>query len=226
MHFQPVPTTGRMEHNLLEGSQHWSWVSNIVNLLKLCSLGENRYEMFRLEKRISYVRWWYFKQGLLTKMCKEIPDVVNAFGMLTKEDTSHGFPTERPLERNSDFAIYNINSEGWFQCWSMLAGAAMATFWFYIANYYLFVVSSGPDDEDNLRLKDCKSGQIWERTFWHFTFMYHGQHFGSLSREIKFYTHHPDDGKLNAKASYNYKNPYAPDREYKGWGKMRDMRLM
>ena len=44
----------------------------------------------------------------------ETPDVVNAFGVLAKEDTSHGFPVWRPLERNSDWSLYNINSEGWF----------------------------------------------------------------------------------------------------------------
>ena len=47
-------------------------------------------------------------------MSAEVPDVVNAFGVLAKEDTSHGFPVARPLERNSDFALYNVNSEGWF----------------------------------------------------------------------------------------------------------------
>ena len=48
----------------------------------------------------------------------------------------------------------------------------------------------------------------------------------ALCREIKFYTLHPDDPKLNVRSSYNNKNPYAPDRYYKGWGQMRDVRLM
>lgn len=48
------------------------------------------------------------------RMSMEVPDVVNAFSVLAKEDTSHGFPVWRPLERNSDWALYNVNSEGWF----------------------------------------------------------------------------------------------------------------
>ena len=48
------------------------------------------------------------------RMSLEVPDVVNAFSVLAKEDTSHGFPVWRPLERNSDWALYNINSEAWF----------------------------------------------------------------------------------------------------------------
>ena len=48
----------------------------------------------------------------------------------------------------------------------------------------------------------------------------------ALQRECKFYTHHPDDPKLNMKASYNIRNHAAPDPHYQGWGKMVDMRLL
>jgi len=48
----------------------------------------------------------------------------------------------------------------------------------------------------------------------------------ALQREIKFFTMHPDDPKLTVRSSYNIKNPYAPDRYYKGWGQMKDMRIM
>ena len=77
-------------------------------------IGENNYEYFRLEKRIAYAKYYYTKQAILTQMSLETPDVVNTFSVLAKEDTSHGFPVWRPLERNSDFALYNVNSEGWF----------------------------------------------------------------------------------------------------------------
>ena len=159
-------------------------------------------------------------------MSMEVPDVVNAFGLLAKEDTSHGFPVWRPLERNSDWALYNINSEGWFQVWSSIMAVGVVSFWFYIADFYFCVNSTSVDDEDNLRLKDAKAGLIWERNFWSLTFILHGQHMAALQREIKFFTHHPDDPKLLVRTSFNVKNPYAPDRYYSGWGKMRDMRIM
>lgn len=88
------------------------------------------------------------------------------------------------------------------------------------------VGSTNVDDEDNIRLKDAKAGLLFERVFWSFTFSIHGQHMAALQREIKFFTHHPDDPKLTVKVSYNVKNPYAPDRYYKGWGQMRDMRML
>ena len=191
------------------------------------AMGENHYEYFRIEKRIFYCRFYYFKQAILTQMSMETPDVVNAFSVLAKEDTSHGFPVWRPLERNSDWALYNVNSESWFQVWSSILAFCTVSFWFYIADFYFFVQSSGGvDEEDNYRLKDAKAGLIWERNFWAMTFQIHGQHFAALMREIKFFTHHPDDPKITIKSSYNVKNPYAPDRYYKGWGIMRDMRVL
>lgn len=190
------------------------------------AMGENNYEFFRLEKRIMYARYYYGKQSVLAQMSMETPDIVNTFSVLAKEDTSHGFPVWRPLERNSDFALYNINSEGWFQVWSVIAGFCTVSFWFYIADYHNFITSQSVDDEDFLRLKDAKSGLIWERTFWALTYEIHGQHVSAMQRECKFYTHHPDDPKLTAKSSYNTRNPNAVDRYYKGWGQMRDMRLM
>ena len=48
----------------------------------------------------------------------------------------------------------------------------------------------------------------------------------ALQRNIKFYQLIPDDPKQNVKSSYNNKNYNAPDRYYKGWGKMTDMRMM
>jgi hypothetical protein len=107
-------------------------------------------------------------------MSLETPDIVNAFAVLAKEDTSHGFPVWRPLERNSDWALYNVNSESWFQMWSVIMGAFVVGFWFYIGDFYFFVSSVNVDDEDNLRLKDAKAGTIWERNFWALTYTIHG----------------------------------------------------
>ena len=189
-------------------------------------IGENNYEYFRMEKRLAYAKFYYTKQGILNQMALETPDVINAFSVLQKEDTSHGFPVWRPLERNSDFALYNINSEGWFQLWAVILGSIVVGFWWYIAGFYYNVSSINVDDEDFLRLKDAKAGLIWERNFWALTFQIHGQHLAALMRSLKFYTMHPDDPKLTVRTSYNRKNNCAPDRYYKGWGQMRDMRLM
>ena len=143
-------------------------------------MGENNYEYVRIEKRVFYARYYYAKQTILSQMSLQVPDVVNAFGVLAKEDTSHGFPVWRPLERNSDFAVYNINSEGWFQVWSVIAGIAVALFWLYIADFYFGISSTNVDDEDIIRLKDAKASTIWERNMWAMAFEIHGQHMAAL----------------------------------------------
>ena len=102
----------------------------------------------------------------------------------------------------------------------------VVSFWWYVSDFYFMIGSQSVDDEDNLRLKDAKAGMIWERNFWALTYQMHGYHMAALMREIKCFTQHPDDPKLNVKSSYNTRNPYAPDRYYKGWGKMRDIRMM
>jgi len=95
-------------------NNYWKNGTQFLGKWTKAVVGENHYEYFRLEKRVSYARYYYCKQEILNKMSMEVPDITNAFSMLAKEDTSHGFPVWRPLERNSDFTIYNINSESWF----------------------------------------------------------------------------------------------------------------
>ncbi len=131
----PVFNLFSLRTNYYKNGTQWlgKWVAR--------AMGENNYEYFRLEKRIFYARYYYAKQAYLNKMSLEAPDVINSFAVLAKEDTSHGFPVWRPLERNSDFALYSINSEGWFQVWSVISGALMVSFWFYIADFYFAVCS-------------------------------------------------------------------------------------
>ena len=207
-------------------NNYWKNGTQWIGRISARVMGEHNYEFFRMEKRIFYCHVYYMKQYLLAKLSREAPDIVNAFGVLAKEDTSHGFPVWRPEERNSDFALYNVNSEGWFQMWSVIAAVFVVSTWYWIADHHFSIVSSGIDDEDLLRLKDSKATTIWERTFWSFTYSLHGQHASAFMRDLKFYTLDPDNPQLNVRASFNSKNPYATDRYYKGWGEMRDMRII
>ena len=146
--------------------------------------------------------------------------------IVAKEDTSHGFPVWKPFERNSDFAVYNVNSEGWFQMWSVIFCWIVVLNWYWIADHHFSITTTGIDDEDLLRIKDYKATSMWERTFWSFTFSMHGQHAACFMRDLKFYTMTPDNPQLNVRATFNRKNPYATDRYYKGWGEMKDMRVI
>ena len=207
-------------------NNYWKNGTQFIGRIAARTIGENNYEYFRMEKRIAYANYYYTKMYIINKLSLEAPDIVNTFGILQKEDTSHGFPHWRPHERNSDFAIYNVNSEGWFQVWSTLAAIFVVANWYWIACHHFNVSSATIDDEDLLRLKDAKATMIWERVFWSFTFSVHGQHAGAYMRELKSYTLTADNPQLNVRGTFNKKNPYATDRYYKGWGEMMDMRLL
>ena len=102
----------------------------------------------------------------------------------------------------------------------------MVGLWYWIADHHFFVNSSGYEDEDQLRMRDAKATQIWERTFWSFTYQLHGQHWAAYQRLWKFHILDPDNPQLNVRASPMRKNPYAPDRYHPGWGKMKSMRIV
>ena len=100
-------------------------------------IGERNYEYIRLEKRIMYAKYFYFKQILLLKFTQSYPNIATWFSLLNKADTSIGFPARRAYERHSDFAVFNVNSEGWFQLYFFVASAVVLGWnWLIMAYYY------------------------------------------------------------------------------------------
>ncbi len=100
-------------------------------------IGENNYEFYRLEKRIFYARFWYTKQKLLLRFQLQYPHIAVWFSILNKQDTSDGFPAYRVYERHQDFAIFNINSEGWFQVYFIALAFIVIIFnWYIVAFAY------------------------------------------------------------------------------------------
>jgi hypothetical protein len=107
---------------------------------KLCAaiIGEHRYEWVRLEKRILYGYFWYTKQTILFRFQQQYPQWANWFSLLNKDDTSAGFPSRtRQYERYQDFAVFNVNHEGWFQLYFFSAAAIVILWnWWMIAYHY------------------------------------------------------------------------------------------
>jgi len=100
-------------------------------------IGERNYEWIRLEKRILYIRYYYKKQGIIFKFWHQYPNVATWFSLLNKTDTSHGLPARRAYERYSDFAVFNVNSEGWFQLYFFVAAAVVLIWnWWMLAFHY------------------------------------------------------------------------------------------
>ena len=100
-------------------------------------IGEDRYEWIRLQKRVNYAYFWYLKQSILLKFQTQYPHIAVWFSLLNKTDTSDGFPARRQYERYQDFAVFNINGEGWFQLYFISAAIFVIIWnWFIIAYFY------------------------------------------------------------------------------------------
>lgn len=100
-------------------------------------IGEEKYEAVRLEKRILYTKFWYTKQTILFRFQTQYPNVAQVFSLLNKQDTSVGFPAKRQYERIQDFAVFNVNHEGWFQLYFFVAaGLVILWNWYILAYYY------------------------------------------------------------------------------------------
>lgn len=109
------------------------WIGRIANRI----IGEKNYEFIRVEKRILYARYWYFKQAILLKFNHQYPNISTFFSILNKHDTSSGFPARRAYERHADYAVYNANHEGWFQLYFTLAAAIVLLWnWWMMAYHY------------------------------------------------------------------------------------------
>ncbi len=91
----------------------------------------------RLEKRILYAKFWYNKQSLLFRFQTQWPYIAMWFSLLNKRDTSDGLPKGRQYERYQDFSVYNINHEGWYQIYFVLAGLIVSLWnWYVVAFTY------------------------------------------------------------------------------------------
>jgi hypothetical protein len=100
-------------------------------------LGEDRYDWIRVNKRVWYAYFWYTKQSILLKFNIQYPHIAFWFSILNKTDTSDGFPAKRQYERYQDFAVFNINGEGWFQLYFITASILVILWnWWIVAYYY------------------------------------------------------------------------------------------
>ncbi len=160
-------------------------------------IGERTYEWIRLEKRILYMSYYYKKQLTLYKLWHQYPNVATFFSLLNKADTSSGFPARRAYERHSDFAIFNINSEGWFQLYFFVAAlVVMAWNWWVLGAHYDNRGVS-VEDEDLYRYKDARVTCDFDRTKYNYDSYFHSTHSLHYLRQHKASRDHPDDPRVS-----------------------------
>lgn len=160
-------------------------------------IGESNYEYFRLLRRINYAKFWYLKQRYLSRFQQQYPQLAVWFSLLNKDDTSHGFGTRRPYERYQDFAVYNINHEGWFQFYFFVAAWTVVIWNWIVIAWYWRIRGETVDDQELYRFKDARRSTNFDRTKYKFNYYFMGTHQNSVTRRSLDDKDHPDNPRVS-----------------------------
>ena len=187
-------------------------------------IGEKNYEYLRIQRRINYAHFWYFKQKVLYKFQQQWPSVANWFSLLNKANTSAGFPAKRAYERYQDFAVYNMNHEGWFQMYFVVAGIAVILWNWWLIGVYWPVRGENVNDQDLFRYRDARVSTNFDRTKYKYNYYFFGAHYNASVRRAGDDKDHPDNPRFNWTPQFNNRVPYGLDRYIKYYGYDNDMR--
>lgn len=98
-------------------------------------IGEDRYNVLRLERRIAIAKFYYSRQQILHQVFIDFPEVAHTIGIYPKADASHGYPHLQTYETFRDFQDNTINSDGWF---AMFVVFVCLSFSFWTLYVYIF----------------------------------------------------------------------------------------
>lgn len=168
------------------------WIGKMFNRL----IGEKNYDYLRLLRRTNYARFWYVKQHILHRFQQQYPQIAVWFSLLNKADTSLGLGGGRNYERYQDFAVYNINHEGWFQVYFVIAGVIVILWnWWVIAGYWR-IRGENVEDQDMHRIRDARVTTNFDRTKYKYNYYFFGTHFNALIRKSMDDKDHPDNPRV------------------------------
>lgn len=196
------------------------WIGKIFSSI----IGEKRYDFLRIQKRIFYAHFWYSKQTFLSYFQIQWPHIARWFSLLNKLDTSKGFPKGRTFERHQDFAVFNINHEGWFQLYFVIAATVVWTWNYIVIAGNWNARGETAEDQDMYRMKDGRMTCHFDRAKYKFNYYFYGTHYNADIRRAIDNKDHPDNPRMNWSAQFNGKNPYGLDRYVKYYGYSANMR--
>lgn len=168
------------------------WLGKMVSR----TIGEKNYDYFRLLRRINYAKFWYKKQYLLTRFQLQYPHIATWFSLLNKSDTSDGFPKSRQYERYQDFAVYNINHEGWFQVYFLFAGIFILVWNWWVIGVHWPIRGENVDDQDLYRFRDARITTNFDRTKYKFNYYFMATHYNAVTRRAADDKDHPDNPRV------------------------------
>lgn len=160
-------------------------------------IGEKNYDSLRLMRRVNYARFWYAKQRFLYRFQQQYPHIAYWFSLLNKYDTSHGFGSKRPYERYQDIAVYNINHEGWFQFYFLIASIIVFIWnWWVIAVHYT-IRGENVSDQNLYRFADARRTTNFDRTKYNYHYYFFATHYMAFMRKDIDYKDHPDNPRVS-----------------------------
>ena len=169
------------------------WLGKMFNRM----IGERRYDYLRMQRRINYTRFWYFKQYLLNRFQMQYPHIATWFSLLNKSNTSAGFPSKRPYERWQDFAVYNINHEGWFQLYFVIVGVFVILWNWWVIAVHWNMRGENVNDQDLYRFRDARVFTNFDRTKYKFNYYFMGTHYSAQIRRATDDKDHPDNCRVS-----------------------------
>jgi hypothetical protein len=182
---------------LIQRNQYHKNGTQWVGKLVVQVIGEKKYDYFRLLRRINYAKFWYRKQYILTRFQMQYPHIAQWFSLLNKTDTSAGYPARRQYERYQDFAVYNINNEGWFQCYFAIAGAILLAWNYWVIAGHWSIRGENVSDQDLYRWRDARITTNYDRTKYKFNYYFMGTHFNAVTRRAGDDKDHPDNPRVS-----------------------------
>ena len=182
---------------LVHRNQYHKNGTQFIGKMVVQVIGEKRYDYFRLLRRINYAKFWYVKQHFLCRFQMQYPHIAQWFSLLNKTDTSDGYPARRQYERYQDFAVYNMNNEGWFQFYFFCAGAFILLWnWWLIAGHWN-VRGENVTDQDLYRFRDARITTNFDRTKYKFNYYFYGTHMNAVTRRSLDDKDHPDNPRVS-----------------------------
>jgi hypothetical protein len=131
-------------------------------------IGENRYDVLRIERRIALAKMYYARQQILHQIFIDFPEIAHTIGIYPKADASHGFPHLTTYETFRDFQDNTINSDGWFAMFVVFVSLTFSSWTLYVYIFPSYWINNRPiknGEEIRRRMVDYMSSAVAEETF-------------------------------------------------------------
>lgn len=139
------------------------WFSKLFTRM----IGEDRFNVMRLERRIASAKFYYSRQQILYQIFVDFPEIAHTIGIYPKADASHGYPHLQTYETFRDFQDNTINSDGWFAMFVVFVSLTFGSWTLYVYIFPSYWTNNRPiknGADIRRRMVDYMSSAVAEET--------------------------------------------------------------